>query len=205
MVSILSSRCQLALPTEQNGFLMVEAEAFTTQHANSRRSWVTIDDSYEALKEIVDPDTAHFVTASGGSYIKALPDTRVTHDDSLAHGVNFSNIPGEVAVLDYKVRIQNPGRYFVWVSAYSSGTEDNGIHVGIDGSWPESGQRMQWCEGKNSWHWESKQRTKEVHCGVEKLIYLDVPTAGIHTISFSMREDGFEFDRFVLSKEYRSP
>ena len=33
--------------------------------------------------------------------------------------------------------------------------------MGLDGKWPESGQRLQWCEGKRSWQWESKQRTNE--------------------------------------------
>ena len=33
--------------------------------------------------------------------------------------------------------------------------------MGLDGKWPKSGQRLQWCEGKRSWQWESKQRTNE--------------------------------------------
>jgi len=106
-----------------------------------------------------------------------------------------------MAVLHYKVHISNPGRYFVWVRAFSTGTEDNGIHVGINGNWPESGQRMQWCDGKHTWRWESKQRTQEVHCGEPYLIFLDIDKAGIHEITFSMREDGFEFDRFLLTSD----
>jgi hypothetical protein len=93
----------------------------------------------------------------------------------------------------------------VWVRAHSTGSEDNGIHVGLNGEWVPSGQRMQWCEGKKQWSWASKQRTKEVHCGVEQLIYLDIPTTGLHTISFSMREDGFEFDKFILTKVFETP
>jgi hypothetical protein len=110
-----------------------------------------------------------------------------------------------MAILHYKVQINNPGKYYVWVRAYSTGTEDNGIHVGIDGTWPESGQRLQWCDGKHAWTWESKQRTHEVHCGVPELIYLDIKQAGEHEIQFSMREDGFEFDKFVLTKAFEKP
>ncbi|MCG8499114.1 MAG: hypothetical protein MJB12_01735, partial [Firmicutes bacterium] len=84
-------------------------------------------------------------------------------------------------------------------------TEDNGVHVGIDGEWPETGQRMQWCDGKNQWIWASKQRTDEVHCGVKKLIYLNVDKAGKHTIMFSMREDGFSMDKWAMSLEYTNP
>ncbi len=116
-------------------------------------------------------------------------------------GENFINEPGQMAVLEYDVEIPAAGRYFVWVSIYSTGPDDNGIHVGIDGEWPESGQRMQWCEGKNAWTWASKQRTEEEHCGVPGLIYLDVDAPGPHVVQFSMREDGLEFDRFALTTE----
>ena len=85
--------------------------------------------------------------------------------------------------------------------AFSTGSEDNGIHVGIDGTWPESGQRMQWCEGKNDWTWASKQRTEKVHCGEPYLIFFEINKKGKHTISFSMREDGFRIDRFALSTD----
>lgn len=95
----------------------------------------------------------------------------------------------------------NPGRYYLWVRAYSTGTEDNGLHVGLDGTWSESGQRLRWHEGKNSWRWESKQRTPEKHSGEPHKIYLDIENAGLHVVSFSMREDGFEFDKWLMTKD----
>jgi len=101
----------------------------------------------------------------------------------------------------YPVYFNTPGRYYVWVRAYSTGSEDNGLHVGIDGTWPESGQRLQWCEGKLSWWWESKQRTDEEHCGEPYKIYIEVEQPGLHTIMFSMREDGFEFDKWLMTKD----
>ncbi len=143
--------------------------------------------------------------ASGGAHIEVLPDTRRTHDDKLVVGENFSNKPGEMAVVSYRVRVPEPGRYYVWVRAYSTGTEDNGIHVGIDGQWPASGARMQWCEGKNTWRWESRQRTEANHCGEPGKIWLDIPTAGDHIVSFSMREDGFRMDKFLLTAAPGAP
>ena len=71
--------------------------------------------------------------------------------------------------------------------------------MGLDGAWPTSGQRMQWCEGKNGWRWESKQRTEGAHCGVADAIFVDVAKVGLHEVQFSMREDGFEFDKFILT------
>jgi hypothetical protein len=193
---------QSALPVERNGYVEVEAEDFVEQANNRERTWYVLDGSSSGHK--ADPDSLEYQTASGGKFVELLPDTRVTHDDELIHGTNFSNKPG-LSVLKYKVRIQNPGKYYVWVRAYSTGTEDNGIHVGIDGEWPESGQRMQWCDGKNQWTWESKQRTEENHCGEPRLIFLEIDKPGVHTIMFSMREDGFAFDKFALSKKYEKP
>lgn len=203
---LLLACTQSYVAVETNGYVFVEAEDFKYDNypTDSKvREWRKIRPGTKQTSG--DPDPSHAATASGRAYLEALPDTRITHDDKLIKGTNFSDKPGKIALLGYPILFESPGRYYVWVRAYSSGTEDNGIHVGLNGEWPKSGQRMQWCEGKNKWTWESKQRTKAVHCGEPELIYLDVPSAGVHTVTFSLREDGFEFDAFVLSKEYTSP
>ena len=187
---------------EKNNVLAVEAEDFHAQELDEIRKWYRMDQNNST---ILDPDEQHITTASGEAYLKILPDTRTSHDDTLIRGENFSNIPGKLGVLHYRVKINNPGKYYVWVRTFSTDSEDNSIHVGLDGEWVESGKRMQWCEGQNQWTWESKQRTKEEHCGIEKQIYLQIDTKGFHTISFSMREDGFEFDKWVIEKAYQSP
>jgi hypothetical protein len=188
---------------EIDGLVALEAEYFYKQSDNEIRQWYRTS-KYEQATVGRDDDGPHCKDAGNNAYIEILPDTRVTHGDKLIHGTNFSNKAGEMAILHYKIKMNNPGRYYVWVRAYSTGSEDNGIHVGSNGEWPESGQRLQWCEGKNTWRWESKQRTEKVHCGEPYLIYLDIKEAGVHEITFSMREDGFEFDRFLLinEKEY---
>lgn len=185
---------------ETDGLVAVEAEHFFKQTKNEQRKWYRTS-AVEWPETGRDIDSPHPKSAGNNAYLEILPDTRSTHADKLIHGENFSNKAGEMAILHYKVKINNPGRYYVWARAFSTGTEDNGILVGIDGNWPESGARMQWCDGKNSWRWESKQRTAEEHCGVPHLIYLDIENPGIHEIQFSMREDGFEFDRFLLTNE----
>ncbi len=188
---------------ERNGVAAVEAEHFTSQSKTGKRKWYTFDQNNSNGPK-PDPDGLHKNGSSEGGYLEILPDTRVTHGDPL-NGDNFSNDPGKHAIVNYKVKFSSAGKYFVWVRAYSSGTEDNGVHVGINGTWPESGKRLQWCAGKNQWTWESKQRTGANHCGEAQKIFLNVPSAGVHTISFSMREDGFEMDKFVLSKAYNKP
>lgn len=186
---------------ENKGFLEVEAELYHQKTTNgSPRNWVVRSANTDSqLKEQLVQN--HTDSASSKAYIEALPDTRITHDDELISGVNFFPVPGKGGEVSYKINIETPGRYYVWGRAFSTGPEDNGIHVGLDGTWPESGQRMQWCEGKNKWTWSSAQRVPENHCGTPKTIYLDIEEAGDHIISFSMREDGFELDKWILVKD----
>ncbi|MEL6925141.1 MAG: hypothetical protein AAFO94_13925, partial [Bacteroidota bacterium] len=161
--------------TEKAGYVAVEAEHFQSQELSEIRQW-HLTSATQMPSTSSDGDDPHHATASGGAYLEILPDTRRNHDEKLIHGENFSNEPGKLGVLHYPIRFANPGRYYVWVRAFSTGTEDNGLHVGLNGEWVESGRRMQWCEGKNQWTWASKQRTAEEHCGIEKLIYLDIPS-----------------------------
>ncbi len=188
----------------QDGVIAVEAEHFYKQTATSKRAWY-LTTAKKHPKSSNDADAPHVSGASGGAYLEILPDTRHNHGHKLIRGENFSPEPGKLAVLHYKVNVDKPGRYYVWVRAHSTGSEDNGIHVGIDGEWPASGQRMQWCQGKRTWRWESSQRTEKVHCGVPGLIYLDIEKAGEHEIHFSMREDGFEFDKWFMTSTKNFP
>jgi hypothetical protein len=187
---------------ESGGRVLVEAEHFHAQELDAVRRWYRIDSSTPP-PSLPGAKEAHAAGASGGAYLKLLPDTRQTPADKLTAGENFSNQPGQLAVLRYEIEFSTPGRYYLWVRAYSTGSEDNGLHAGLDGAWPESGRRLQWCEGKNSWRWDSRQRTEANHCGEPGKIWLDVPAAGRHTVTFSMREDGFEFDAFLLTTDAR--
>lgn len=195
----LKSKLENAKPfSEKKGIIEVEAEAFHFKSENnSNREWVVRSENeshqYKNLEN-------HLKGVSGKGYIEALPDSRVTHDDKLIVGENFFPIAGLGGVVAYKVKINSPGKYYVWTRAYSSGPEDNGLHVGVDGAWPESGQRIQLCKGKHNWTWTSAQRVPENHCGEPKTIYLEFDRRGEYIINFSMREDGFEFDKFILTK-----
>lgn len=164
--------------------ITVEAESFILQNQKEKRRW-------EIMTERPD--------ASGGAYVKALPDTRVTHDDKLIKGENFTDEPGAIAVLEYAIDVKEPGRYYVWARTWSSGTEDNGLHFGLDGHWPDSGKLWQTVK-KGGWNWDCKQRTNEVHIGVPMQLWLDIEKPGSHTLMLSMREDGAEVDQISLRK-----
>ena len=185
---------------QADGVVVVEAEDFDAVDREDHRKWyVTTADKDPGIKP--DPDPNHSEGASGGSYLEILPDTRRTHGDPLVNGVSFTNKAGQCSVLYYPVNIEEPGRYFVWVRMCCTGSEDNGLHVGLDGKWPASGQRLQFTGHHGKWQWDSRQRTAKVHTGVLGKIWLDIDKPGLHTIMFSMREDGFEFDKFMLTKK----
>lgn len=184
---------------EANGVIAVEAEHFCEQTLSDTRAWhITSSQSMPALEP--DPDPAHLEGASGGAYVEILPDSRATHAHKLIEGENFSPQPGKLAVAHYKVNFKQPGRYYVWIRSFSTGTEDNGVHVGLDGQWPESGQRWQTTQ-KRKWSWDCRQRTAEQHSGVPMQLFLDVAAAGHHELLLSMREDGIEIDKIVLARD----
>ncbi|TMN74139.1 hypothetical protein CWB85_01890 [Pseudoalteromonas sp. S1727] len=185
---------------EDAGFVVIEAENFSTQHLDDKRRWLVFSKNTPA-HNFADADQAHYHDASNGSYIEILPDTRSNHHEALVRNENFTNDAGTMAVLSYPVYFETPGRYYAWARAYSTGSEDNGVHLGINGQWPESAKRLQLCEGKHAWTWSSAQRIETNHCGTPNTIYVDIPHKGVHTIMISMREDGFELDKLLLTKD----
>ncbi len=184
---------------ERGGLVAVEAEHFSKQELTDKRAWWVFT-ATQRPQLAPDTDGTHVVGSSGGAYLEALPDTRWSHDEKLVAGENFSNDPGKIAVLSYRVQFTTPGRYHFWARIYSTGGEDNGLHVGLNGTWPESGQRWQTVK-KNAWAWDSRQRTAAVHVGVPGQLFLDVPIAGEHTVQLSMREDGFEIDKWLMTTD----
>ena len=150
-----------------------------------------------------DPDGNHSDGAVGGAYIELLPDMRVTHDDEFGPPTAMWDQPGTGPKAEYTMTFPEAGRYYVHLRAYSTGTEDNGIHVGINDSWPDSGARMQFCTAGSGWQWSGRQRDSggAGPCGAKKTIWITVPEAGEHTFMISAREDGFEADRIMLIKD----
>ncbi|MDI1251209.1 MAG: DUF5060 domain-containing protein [Lacunisphaera sp.] len=184
---------------ESGGLVAFEAEHFLQQELATVRAWHVTHAGHQP-KLPPDTDGTHVSGASGGAYLEALPDTRWSPDEKLVPGENFSGEPGKLAILSYRVRFTTPGRYHVWARVFSTGPEDNGVHFGLNGTWPASGQRWQTVK-KGEWAWDSRQRTEQVHVGVPGQLYLDIPSAGEHTIHVALREDGFELDKVVLTSD----
>lgn len=160
--------------------VIVEAEDYSDIRSNSakNRNWT-------------------MVTHDGETAMKVLPDTRITEEDPFLPGTFYDNGKGG-AEIDYIVDLQQ-GAYVVWGRAFSTGTEDNGVHVGINGTLLNAGKKIQWC-GRDEWIWSSAKRDSGGggSCGIDGTITIYASTTGTHVITFYQREDGFELDKFSL-------
>ena len=187
---------------ESDEYIEIEAENFEKQTANSKRSWhLTTKNKTPRIRK--DPDENHWKGSSNDAYIELLPDTLYDGNEKKVEGKNYSREPGKVAVLTYNVNFKTSGRFYVWVRGYSTGDEDNSVHVGVDNKWPKTGQGLYVCtEKRNKWSWSSHQFNKSEKCGKSERIFITINKPGNHKIMFSMREDGFEFDKFVLTKKF---
>lgn len=187
---------------EPDEYLEIEAEDFDKQTLTSKREWRLVTKN-NTPKERKDPDESHAEGASKSSYLELLPDSLYNGNEKKVDGKNFSKAPGEMAVLKYNINFKTSGRFYVWVRGLSTGDEDNSLHVGIDGNWPDSGQKLYICDGeRDKWTWTSHQFKGSEKCGSSERIFINVKKPGPHRIMFSMREDGFEFDKFALTKKF---
>ena len=123
---------------------------------------------------------------SGTSYLTALANSGVNQD------ANYATVSPEVR---FRVKFASTGTYYVWVRGYAAGPADDSVNVGIDGTAPASGAQLsQFPNVTPAWAWSS---TKMDNAG---RVTVDVTTPGVHVISVWMREDGFSFDKILLTR-----
>ncbi len=137
-----------------------------------------------------DPDPLHLNGAEGAAYLEILPDRRVLPTDPASADSPWT-VAADGPSLQYEIDFPKAGQYQVFVRAYSTGLHDDTMHVGIDGSWLGTSTFLDLCNQRNQWVWS------DCHGAEEPVI--QVGSAGIHTVYFAARDDGFEFDSFVLA------
>lgn len=180
------------------GLIVVEAEHFYEQTLTSKRAW-HINSAEHKPAVYPDHDAASYTDAGGLAYMEALPDLFHSDEDPIMQGDNLG-ASGNLAVMHYKVWFAKPGRYYLWTRLRSNDQEDNTTQVGINGTWPVSAQTLQSPVEKKEWIWKSDNRVSRNPWIIGRAC-LDVPTEGLHDIQFCMREDGEEFDRFILTTD----
>jgi Gylcosyl hydrolase family 115 C-terminal domain/WD40-like Beta Propeller Repeat len=103
-----------------------------------------------------------------------------------------ANIAASSPELQYKVSFSTPGVYRVWLRGHIASGTDNSVHVGLDGVAVSSADKMS-AMSADAWKWFDATMDGPVAT-------INVASAGIHTINVWMREDGFSFDRVLLTK-----
>ena len=92
--------------------------------------------------------------------------------------------------LDYRIRFQRPGTYYVWIRGKAANGRDDSLHVGIDGSLPSTADRVTGFD--RIWTWSRDTQDGPV-------ARVRVAKAGVHTLNIWMREDGLSVDRLLLT------
>ncbi|NND89587.1 MAG: hypothetical protein HKN42_01890 [Granulosicoccus sp.] len=198
-MTALVPACLLADTRTGSDYIAVVVEA--EDHSIKDERWILTEPGTPDQEN--DPDPNHSDLAVGQAYLELLPDMRVTHADEFGEPTSLWDQPGTGPRAEYPLYFPEAGRYYVHVRAFSTGTEDNGLHVGLNGDFPASGARLQFCTAGQGWAWSSRQRNAGGvgPCGARKTIWVSVPDAGVHTFMISAREDGFEIDRIMLIKD----
>ena len=154
-----------------DGIVSIEAENFDEHTPEGGHQWE------------LNTDQAGF---TGDGFMRALPDSGSNNDTAY-----IGNDPR----LDFEVNFSSTGTHFVWVRGMSTSGDDDSVHVGIDAieTGGGDGDRIQAGSGSSTWEWSIQRRESLGAAQIE------VPSAGVHVISVWMREDGWRFDKLVLT------
>lgn len=176
-----------AIHLECEGVLVIEAECY------SGRS----DSTYARYAHVHSWQVKESVLAGGGRYMEVVPDERGEDGEGPPSPRDTSG-----AAMTYRVRITQAGTYFVFVRGMCQGGESNGVHVGINGVLEGRGpgaSNMSGFRPREQWQWESGRKE-----GFEAPARL-VLSAGDHVLNIWSRDDGFKFDRIVLTLAAERP
>jgi hypothetical protein len=128
----------------------------------------------------------HTATAgfSGSGAMDSTPNT--------GRGVNEPAHLTTAPRLDYRISFPVAGTYFVWVRGYGRNGNDDSGHVGLNNV---SGVNYNWrlTGWGTTYSWQRTVTASPAR--------VDVPSAGLHTFNFWMREDGTIADKFILTTD----
>ncbi|HJR50315.1 MAG TPA: cellulase family glycosylhydrolase [Gemmatimonadales bacterium] len=163
---------------EQSGQVVIEAEHFSVNITRDGKAWAA---------------RTSLPGYAGDAYMVAEPDDDDRDDmllDKLLPGPASRN-----AELQYRVRFTTTGLYRVWLRQLVDDSRDNSVYVGIDGRSASSTDSLLF-NTYSEWVWG-----QGLTAGPGATVFVTQP--GEHTINVWLREDGFRFDRLVLTSSHQ--
>lgn len=173
-----------AVPAPQKTFQQ-DASGLTSIEAEHYYDAVAGADGHQWLPVTGRPDD------SGGSAMSPLPDTGANYGSTDMNAI--TNGPR----LNFKVKFNAAGTNYLWIrggDAFGAGNGDS-VHAGIDGALTVNQitgtpgftvfPGLNWVGNING----------------DTRAFVVVPSAGVHTITLFMREDGFTADKIVLATD----
>lgn len=156
---------------QTNSQLMVEAEEYDALHSGSGSYWWM--------------DWSSTTSTSGYTGTSAMRTS-----DSGRNSGDSENGPE----MEYQVNFPNSGSYYVWARVYFPHSNSNSIHVGINDTPVTYGSLGLSDAVYDSWHWVGQLWDGQ-------RVSISVPSAGTHTVSVWMREDGTLVDSLLFTQD----
>ncbi|MBI4358501.1 MAG: hypothetical protein HY584_04305, partial [Candidatus Omnitrophica bacterium] len=154
---------------ESGGLLAMEGENYHTRIDRNGKTW----DVWASVQGF-----------SGSGYPFTTPGCCVNQD------TDYMTMSPE---LQYKINIQNPGTYYVWLRGLAWDQWSDSFHVGLDGAGLTPSDRIKLSNyGTFAW-------TKDTFDGVRATI--NIATAGEHILNLWMADDGTFLDKIILTQD----
>ena len=148
----------------EQGIISIEAEHFHANTAQGKYAWVADKKS----------------DFSGEGALRAVPEDKVNLKTAY---------DAKSPRLDYQVKFNSAGTYYVWVRGFGQSGGSNSVHVGLDGQAVPTAENVSIpVTGNYAWT-DGLSRT------------IEVTAPGVHTVNVWMRESGSRIDKLVLSSD----
>ncbi|MHC4756660.1 MAG: hypothetical protein ACYTBP_16125, partial [Planctomycetota bacterium] len=170
----LAGRVASADPYQQDpgldGIVSMEAENFDENVPNPPHTWI-------------------FVTEPEGfSGTGAMQSTPTDPGGGAGNDTGYvENSPR----LDFEVNFAKAGIHYIWIRGYGQDRNSDSCHAGINGEDVQSAYRF--------WSFTASYTWLNVTDSDPPRRYIDVPSAGVHTVNVWMREDACIVDKIVLT------
>ncbi len=171
--SLPTDYAQFQQDSGNQGIVSIEAEHFNVNNSYSNHNWIS---------NIT-------VGSSGNEAMEAAPNIKFS--------VTANYAPDNSPRLDFDVNFVKTGTHYVWVRGYGPDLGSDSIHIGLNNIAVSSAGAMKSFSPNKSWIWCGDAEGT----GVLAPAIIDIPSTGIHTINAWMREDGFIFDKIVITTD----